>query len=165
MFFLKMSQLLQICPNMKQRFSTTYPVWPAAIRACSRSEDGSGLPSLCLCLWNHCHLIQASPRGMLLLQIYYRRGGCQSRFWHGRGSLDTGKAELGKGSGSGSHQGFAKWWWVMSAVWGGEGIMVDWEYRGSAVHTILIPSYQKRARQSLFFLARDLHIVHVCFSR
>lgn len=67
----------------------------------------------------------------------------------------------GKGSGSGSHQGFAKWWWVMSAVWGGEGIMADWEYRGSLVHTILIHSYQKKAKRCLLCSWRGLHITHV----
>lgn len=29
--------------------------------------------------------------------------------------------------------------------------MADWEYRGSSVHTILIPAYQKRAERSLLF--------------
>lgn len=47
--------------------------------------------------------------------------------------------------------------------WG--GIIVDWEYRGSAVHTILISPYQKKAKQSLPVLVRDLHIVQVCFLR
>lgn len=32
----------------------------------------------------------------------------------------TWAGRAGKGSGSGLHQGFAKWSWVMSAVWGGE---------------------------------------------
>lgn len=141
---------------------TIYPFWPGAIRACSRSEDGSELPSLGLCLGNHCHLIQASPRGMLLLQIYYRRGGRQTGLWQGSVAW-TWAGRAGKGSVSGSHRGFAKWSWVMSAVLGWGGIMVDWEYRSSAVHTILISPYQKKAKQSLLFSVRNLHIVHVCF--
>lgn len=73
-----------------------YPSRPAAIRAYSTSEDGSGLPSLCLCLGNHCHLIQASPRGMLLLQIYNQRGGCQTGSWHQREGLDMGRQSWGR---------------------------------------------------------------------
>jgi len=47
--------------------------------------------------------------------------------------------------------------------WG--GIIVNWGYRGSAFHAILIPPHQKKAKQSLLFTVRDLHIVHVCFLR
>lgn len=111
-------------------------------------------------LGNQCHLIQASPGGMLLLQIHYSQGGCQTAFWHRGGRLDMGRLSW-EGSGSRSHRGFAKWWWVMSAVWGGEGIMADWEYRGSVVHTILIHSYQKKAKRCLLFSWRDLHITRV----
>lgn len=102
--FSKIAQSLylppQICSPKHNTWGfsiTIYPSWPAAIRASSTSEDGSGLPSLCLCLGNHCHLIQASPRGMLLLQIYNRQGGCQTGFWHGRVRLGHGQAELGRG--------------------------------------------------------------------
>lgn len=114
-----------------------------------------------LCLWNLCHLIRASPGGMLLLQIHYSQGGCQTGSWHRGGRFGHGQSWAGKGSGSGSHQGFAKWWWVMSAVWGGEGIMVGWEYRGSSVHTILIHSLSKGSPAMFARLVRRL-THHTC---
>lgn len=43
--------------------------------------------------------------------------------------------------------------------------MVDGEYRGSAVHTILIYPYEKKAKWSLLSLVREAHIVHVCLVR
>lgn len=60
---------------------TVHSFRPAAIRAYSRSEDRSGLPSLCLCLGNHCHLIQQ----------HHQQGGYQTVFWHRRGSLNMGR--------------------------------------------------------------------------
>lgn len=144
----------------KTRFTelNVYPLWPAAISRCSRSEDGSGLPSL---------FVKSLPFDP---GQPWRNAAPADTLQPGRlpnGLLAQGRTVwtwagwAGKGSGSGSHQGFAKWWWVMSAVWGGEGIMVDWEYRGSLVHTILIRSYQKTAERCLLDLCRGLHITHV----
>lgn len=160
----EMKSLLQdLAPqtwNPKTRFTelNVYPLWPAAISRCSRSEAGSGLPSLFVKSlpfdpgqpWRNAapaDTLQPGrlPNGLLAL---------------GR-ALWTWAGWAGKGSGSGSHQGFAKWWWVMSAVWGGEGIMVDWEYRGSSVHTILIHSLSKDSPAMFARLVRRL-THHTC---
>lgn len=148
--------------NPKHDALNIYPLWPAAISRCSRSEDGSGLPSLweISAIWSRAALEECcSCRYITAREAAKRPSGTGEAVW-------TWAVWAGKeGSGSRSHQGSAKWWWVMSAVWGGEGIMVDWEYWGSVLHTILIPSYQTQAKRCLLFSWRDLHITHVLTRR
>lgn len=117
---------------------------------------------LCASIWgNHCYLIRASPRGMLLLQIYYRQGGCQTGLWHGR-TARTLARRAWKGSHVGSHQGLAKWWWVVSAVRNNHQLGIQ---RQSVSCNIDSSLSKRKAKQSLLLTVRDLQILHVCFLR